>query len=343
MSKINKIGKLGLVVLLVIALGAACTPAPVVVTPPFPNRTIEGVIAWGAGGGTDLSSRLLASIAEGHLGQSITMTNRTGGTGAIAAQYVADRPADGYTVMFHAENPQLYTVLGLSNLTYDDFEPILLTVQGPTVIVVHPDSPIQTFDQLIEEAKKNPGKLNLGISGVGGQPYVTANILSKVDGVSFNQVAFDGDGPLVTALLGKHIDVTGLALLAAVPQVQGGAVRALAVVANAPLAVLPGVPALGELRPAAQDMLKTAGFFYGVHVKKGTPEAVVTKLQTAFLAAYNDPKFVEFCEQRGLVRLGLSGQAARDYMKQWQSHMTWLIYDAGGAKESPAKFNIPRP
>jgi len=337
LKSIAKVAALFLVVALIVTL-AGCQPAA-----QYPARTIEGVIAWGAGGGTDTSSRLLASIAEAKLGQSITMTNRTGGTGAIAMQYVHDRPADGYTVLFHAENPQLYQVLGLSPLTYADFEPVLLTVQGPTVIVVHPESPIQTFDQLIEQAKLNPGRINLGISGVGGQPYVTAQILSQIEGVTFNQVAFDGDGPLATALLGKHIEVTGLALLAAVPQVQGGALRALAVVANEPLAVLPGVPALGQLRPAAQSMLRTAGFFYGVHVKRGTPAPVIAKLQEAFLAAYNDPRFIEFSNQRGLVRLGLTGQAARDYMATWQRHMTWLIYDAGGAKESPQKFNIARP
>ncbi|MBT9177442.1 MAG: hypothetical protein DDT20_01775 [Firmicutes bacterium] len=339
MSKWVRTVGLLLVASLLVTLVVGCRPA----ARAFPDRTIEGVIAWGAGGGTDTSSRLLASIAEAKLGQSITMTNRTGGTGAIATQYVYDRPADGYTVMFHAENPQLYQVLGLSTLTYADFEPILLTVQGPTVIVVHPDSPIQTYEQLIEQAKANPGRVNLGISGVGGQPYVTAAILNSLEGVTFNQVAFDGDGPLATALLGKHIDVTGLALLAAVPQVQGGTLRALAVVANAPLDVLPGVPALGELRPAARNMLTTAGFFYGVHVKKGTPQPVIDKLREAFVAAYNDPRFVQFARERGLVLLGHTGQAARDYMTQWQRHMAWLIYDAGGAKESPQKFNIARP
>lgn len=339
MSKLSRIVGLVLIGVLLVTLTIGCRPA----ARPFPERTIEGVIAWGAGGGTDTSSRLLASIAEAKLGQSITMTNRTGGTGAIATQYVQDRPADGYTVLFHAENPQLYQVLGLSNLTFADFEPIILTVQGPTVIVVHPQSPIQTYEQLIEEAKRNPGRVNLGISGVGGQPYVTAAILNSIEGVRFNQVAFDGDGPLATALLGKHIDVTGLALLAAVPQVQGGTLRALAVVANEPLAVLPGVPALGQMRPQARPMLTTAGFFYGVHVRKGTPQPVVDRLREAFVAAYNDPRFVQFANERGLVLLGHTGQAARDYMTQWQRHMAWLIYDAGGAKESPQKFNIARP
>jgi len=309
----------------------------------FPSRSIDGTIAWGAGGGTDTSSRLLASIAETKLGQSITMTNRTGATGAIATQHVFDQPADGYNVLFHAENPQLYQVLGLSTLTYADFEPIILTVQGPTVIVVKPDSPIQSYEQLIEMAKANPGRVNLGISGVGGQPYVSAAILKQIEGVTFNQISFDGDGPLITALLGGHIEVTGLAILAAAPQVQAGTLRALAVVANNTLAAIPNTPALGELRPQAQSLLQVAGFFYGVHVKKGTPAAIVNELREAFTAAYNDPRFVEFATQRGLVRLGLTGDAARDYMSRWQQHMAWLIYDAGGAKESPAKFNIARP
>jgi len=339
MSKLIRLISIASVIVLLAVSATGCQPAQ----GRYPTRSIDGTIAWGAGGGTDTSSRLLASIAEVTLGQSITMTNRTGATGAIATQHVFDQSADGYNLLFHAENPQLYTILGLSTLTYDDFEPIILTVQGPTVIVVRPDSPIQTYEQLIEQAKANPGRVNLGISGVGGQPYVTAAILKQIEGVTFNQIAFDGDGPLVTALLGGHIEVTGLAILAAAPQVQAGTLRALAVVANNTLAAIPNTPALGELRPAAQSMLQVAGFFYGVHVKKGTPAAVVTRLREAFLAAYNDPRFVEFAQQRGLVRLGLTGDAAREHMRRWQSHMTWLIYDAGGAKESPARFNIPRP
>lgn len=309
----------------------------------YPAANINGVIAWGAGGGTDNVMRTLAPLAEKQLGKSIVLTNKIGAAGAIATQHVNDQKADGYTLLMNAENPQLYQILGLSKLSYKDFEPILLPVQGSTVIVVPKDSPYKTFDDLITAAQAAPGKLTIGISGVGGQPYVTAAILKKVDGVQFNAVTFDGDGPLTTALLGKQLDVTGLAIGAAAQYIKNGDMRALAVMSNKQAAALPEIPLIGNLRPAYKDVLKAAGFFYGVWVKKGTPEAAVKKLTEAYLAAYRDPKFQEYVEKNSLTPLGLTGQEARVFADEWQSQMAWLIFEAGGAKESPDKFGIPKP
>ena len=124
----------------------------------YPDHPINGIIAWGAGGGTDTVSRLTTPLAEKALGKPIILANKTGATGAIAAQAVASAKADGYTLMFHAENPQLYQVLGLSELSYDDFDPVMLFVQGSTVIVVPKDSPLKTYDDLIKAAKANSGQ-----------------------------------------------------------------------------------------------------------------------------------------------------------------------------------------
>ena len=309
----------------------------------YPAMNINGVIAWGAGGGTDNVMRTLAPLAEKGLGKSIVLTNKTGAAGAIATQNVNDQKSDGYTLLMNAENPQLYQILGLSKLSYKDFEPILLAVQGSTVIVVPKDSPYKTLDELINAAKQAPGKLTVGISGVGGQPYVTSAVLKKVDGVEFNPVTFDGDGPLITALLGKQIDVTGLAVGAAAQYIKNGDVRALAVMSSKKVAALPDIPLITDLRPAYKDVLKASGFFYGIWVKKGTPEAAVKKLTEAYLAAYKDPKFQEYVEKNGLTPMGLTGKEARAFADEWQSQMAWLIYDAGGAKESPEKFGIPKP
>lgn len=309
----------------------------------YPTQNINGVIAWGAGGGTDGTMRTLAPLAEKVLGKSIILSNKTGAAGAIATQNVFDQKADGYTLLMNAENPQLYEILGLSKLSYKDFDPILLAVQGSTVIVVPKDSPYQTLDDLIKAAKENPGKLTIGISGVGGQPYVTSAILKKVEGVTFNTVTFDGDGPLTTALLGKQLDVTGLAVGVATQYVKNGDMRALAIMANKPNPSLPNVPEITKLNSKYADILKASGFFYGIWVKKGTPEDVVKKLTEAYTAAYKDPKFQEFVQKSGMTPLGLTGKEARDFADQWQSQMAWLIYEAGGAKESPEKFNIPKP
>jgi tripartite-type tricarboxylate transporter receptor subunit TctC len=245
--------------------------------------------------------------------------------------------------MFHAENPQLYQVLGLSPLSYDNFEPIILSVQGSTVIVVPKDSPIKTYDDLLKAAKANPGKLSIGISGVGGQPYVTSVLLKKVEGVTFNPVAFDGDGPLVTALLGKQLDVSGLAVGAAVQYVKNGDLRALAIMKNSPNPSLPDVPYITQLNPAFTDAMKASGFFYGVFVKKGTPQPIIDKLTMAYLYAMNDSKFTDYAKNNGLTMLGLTGKDAKDFMNTWRSQMSWLIHDAGASKNSPEKFGIPKP
>lgn len=309
----------------------------------YPDRAINGFIAWGAGGGTDTVSRLTTPGAEKALGQSIILANKTGATGAIAAQAVASAKADGYTLMFHAENPQLYQVLGLSTLSYDDFDPVMLFVQGSTVIVVPKNSPIKSYEDLIKSAKASPGKLSIGTSGVGGQPWVSATLMKKVDGVSFNPVAFPGDGPLVTALLGNQLDVSGLSVGSASQYVKNGDLRALAIMKNSPNPALPDVPHITKLNPAYNEVMKASGFFYGVFVKKGTPQPIIDKLTAAYKTSLNEPKFVEYAKNNGLSVLGLTGAPAREFMNNWRSQMSWLIYESGGAKESPEKFNIAKP
>lgn len=335
MRVFNKLSKL--------LLTASLAVAGIAHAADYPEHPINGYIAWGAGGGTDTVSRLMTPIAEKILGKSVVLTNKTGATGAIAAQFVSTQPADGYTVMFHAENPQLYQVLGLSPLSYDDFEPVILSVQGSTVIVVPKDSPLKTYDDLIKAAKANPGKLSIGISGVGGQPWVTSTLLKKVEGVTFNPVAFDGDGPLVTAMLGKQLDVSGLAVGAASQYIKNGDLRALAIMKNSPNSSLPEIPYITKLNPAFTSIMKASGFFYGVFVKKGTPKPVIDKLYTAYKFALNDTKFIEYAKLNGLDVMGLTGKEARDFMNTWRSQMSWLIYDAGAGKNSPEKFGIPKP
>ncbi len=309
----------------------------------YPDRAINGFIAWGAGGGTDTVSRLTTPGAEKALGQSIILANKTGATGAIAAQAVASGKADGYTLMFHAENPQLYQVLGLSELSYDDFDPVMLFVQGSTVIVVPKTSPIKSYEDLVKAAKASPGKLSIGTSGVGGQPWVTATLMKKVDGITFNQVAFPGDGPLVTALLGNQLEVSGLAVGAATQYIKNGDLRALAIMKNSPNAALPDVPHITKLNPAYTDVMRASGFFYGVFVKKGTPQPIIDKLTAAYKTSLAEPKFVDYAKNNGLDVLGISGAPARDFMNTWRSQMSWLIFESGGAKDSPEKFKIAKP
>ncbi|KYZ75454.1 hypothetical protein AXX12_12085 [Anaerosporomusa subterranea] len=335
---------LSLVLLTIAALLATgCGGGSTQKTEQFPTKNLNGIISWGVGGVMDNVSRSVTPHVEKALGKTIVLSNKPGATGAIATQNVFDQKADGYTVLYHAENPQLYKVLALSKLDYADFEPIIIFGKGLSVIIVHKDSPLKTYDDLIAAAKQNPGKFNFGSSGVGGLPYNTSALIKDQEKINFNFVAYDGEGPLVTALLGKQIEATAIGVGSAAQYIKSGDIRALALVSNTPVDILGDVPVLGRIKPAYQEKLKSFGAFFGAYVKKGTPDAVIAKLTEAYVAGYKDPKFQEYMAKNGITPMGITGNEAKQFLSEWQSSATWLIHAAGGAKESPDKFGIPKP
>ncbi len=308
----------------------------------WPAQNLNGVIAWGAGGATDNVARTLTPAVEKALGKTIVLANKPGATGAIATQFVFDQKADGYTVFYHAENPQLYKILNLSKLDYDDFDPIIVLGKGVSIICVPKDSPINSYDDLIAAIKAAGGKFNMGSSGVGGLPYTTTALIKQQEKIEVNFVTYDGEGPLITALLGKQIEASAIGIGAAAQYVKTGDLKGIAVVTNKKLDILPNVPALGELKPQYKEKLESFGPFYAVLVKKGTPEVAVKKLTDAYVAGFKDAKFQDYMAKNGVTPMGMTGAEARKFLNDWRSQMAWLIYDAGGAKESPEKFNIPK-
>lgn len=307
----------------------------------YPERPVQGIVMWGAGGALDNVSRAVSPVAAQALGQAIVMQNKTGATGAIALTTVANAAADGYTLLFGAENPNLYRVAKLSQLDYDQFDPVILLLANICVIVVPKDSPYNTYDELINAAKSGKS-IKVGSTGPGGLPYVATNMLQKIHDVKFSFVQFDGEGPAITALMGNHIDAVPVGLLAASTYINGNSVKALAVLSKERIACVKGVPAVTEVYKEEYNDYLPLGAFFGVFTKKGTPGDAFNKLQAAFLEAYNQPKFETFANSMGGVRLGLTGQEALDYIAQNKSISAWLLYDAGGAKESPETFGISR-
>ncbi len=308
----------------------------------YPEKNLQGYIMWGAGGAMDNVSRAITPMASDVLGKTVIMQNRTGATGAIATQYVYNQKPDGYSLLFGAENPNLYKVTGLADVDYSDFDPVIVMMANVGVVIVPNDSPYKTFKDLIEAAKAGE-KIKMGSTGPGGLPYVATTMIENVHGVKFPQVQFDGEGPAVTAIMGKHIDAVAVGLLSCSNFVQGDNVRALAVISTERIDAIDKVPAITEYYPEEYAPYLPWGAFFGVFVKKGTPEDIYKTLQDAYLKAFNDPKFDEFAKTMGGVKLGLTGEAAREYINQNQSVSAWLLWDAGGAKESPEKFGIPRP
>lgn len=321
---------------------AALSLFATVATAAFPERDITGTIMWGAGGAMDVVSRAVGPHAEQALGKKIIMVNKAGGTGAIATNYVNNAPADGYSLLFGAENPQLHKVLGLAEFDYDKFYPVAILGRGIGVIVVKADAPWKTLTELIDETKKNPGKVKMAMTGPGGLPHTVASMMGAVTKFSVISVPFDGEGPSVTAVMGGHADFTPVGLGAAAESIKAGRIRALAVVNTEPVPSLPGVPAITKEFPEFAKFLPW-GPFYGVFVRRDTPDDIKATLVKAFKTAGDDQQFKQLMTDRGNVLMNISGTEADKFITKWQSVTSWLLQDVGAAKISPEKFGIPRP
>lgn len=316
---------------------ALCIPAAL--AQGYPERELSGVIQWGAGGATDVVSRAITPIAEEALGKKIVLQNKPGGVGAIATNFVFQQASDGYTLLYGAENPQLHPVLALSELDYGKFYPVNIIGRGNVLVVTRPDKPWKTFKDLLAEVQANPGKVKQGSTGTGGLPFTVSSMISTVTKFPATAVPFDGDGPGVTALLGGHVDFMFVGAGAAAEHIKAGRLKAIAAIDEKPYGDIP--PITNDL-PALEKYLPW-GPFYGVFVKKDTPEPVKAKLVAAFKKAADDPKFKELMVGRGNVMMNLSGAEAEAFLKKWQSVTAWTYQEVGVAKKSPADLGIAKP
>lgn len=308
----------------------------------YPERNIQGTIQWGAGGATDNVVRSLTPHVEEALGTTIILTNRPGGTGVIGMNHVMRQRADGYNLLFGAENPQLYPLMGLADFTYDDMHPVNIIGQGLVVIATHPDSPFDSFSDLLDYAHENPGELNMGGTGAGGLPSTIHAMINSVDDLDVRTVTFGGDGPGVTALLGQHIDFMPLSLSAVAEQIRGGNLKGLAVISSNELESLPGVAPITEALPDIAPFLPW-GPFWGVFVNEDTPDDIKETLEVAYEDAVGSDAFRQFLDDFGGETLNLNGEEAQQYLDNWQSVTAWSMFDAEAVETSPEELGIPRP
>ncbi|MGL4727371.1 MAG: Bug family tripartite tricarboxylate transporter substrate binding protein [Bosea sp. (in: a-proteobacteria)] len=308
----------------------------------YPNKEIQGLIQWGAGGSTDVVIRSVTPHAETALGGKIVMQNVTGGVGAIALNRVAEGVADGYTLLMGAENPLLYKVMGLGQKDYSDFTPINILARGVPILVARPDAPFNTFPEMLAFIKSNPRSVKFGTTGPGGLPSVITAMINSKQKIDVISVPYDGDGPALTALQGGAIDVMPAVLGAAIENIRAGRMKPIAIFDTKSSPALPNVKAVTETNPEFGQYLPW-GPFFGVFVKKETPQDVVAKLVAAYNTGAKHPDFVKLMDQRGFLMMNVAGKEADDFLTKWQSNTAWLLNDAGATKASPAQFNIPKP
>lgn len=308
----------------------------------YPERPIQGVIQWGAGGATDNLARSLSPHVEKALDTRMVLVNRPGGTGVIGMNTVLSQPANGYTLLYGAENPQLYPVMGLADFTYADMTPINVIAQGLVVIAAPADKPWHSLADLMKAAHDAPGTLRMGDTGAGGLPSTLLAMINAVDQLDVRQVTFGGDGPGITAMLGDHIDFMPLNLAAAQQHIASGRLKALAIVADHSIQALPDAEPITTALPQLKPYLPW-GPFWTVAVRQETPKEAVDKLSQAYHTAVASDDFQQFLTRNGMQSLNLQGQAAVDFLNHWQSVTAWALDATGGAKVSPATLNIPKP
>lgn len=324
----------------VVALGLSAGAA---LAQDYPAKEIQGIIQWGAGGSTDTVMRSVTPHAEAALGGTVVMQNMTGAVGAIALNYVADAEADGYNLLMGAENPLLYKVMGLGDKDYSEFTPISILARGTPILVANNDAPFDDYAGMMDYIAKNPGALRFGATGPGGLPSVITAMIKTVEGsLDVIAVPYDGDGPALTALQGGAIDVMPAVLGASIEGIRAGTMKPIAIFDTVQNPKLPDVPLVTAANEGYNTYLPW-GPFFGVFVKNGTPDDVVTKLTSAYATGAQHPDFVELMDNRGFTMMGISGAEAEEFLTKWQQGTAWLLQDAGLTKASPEEFGIAKP
>lgn len=285
----------------------------------YPAPEVSGIIQWGSGGGTDSLMRPLAKLAENPLGVSIHLENKTGNAGATATEYVYDEDADGYTLLMGAENPALYDALDISDITYEDFEPIIIIGSEPTGIVVNGSSNYNTLTELVNDALERPDTIKIATAGKGSLPWVASSMLSSVTDASFEEIAYDSDVTAKQAVLDGDCDFTICKVQIGLEDYNNGNLKYLSMLATEPVEQLEGIPLISEEYPAFSEYLPW-GPFYGVFVKKETDQEIINILTDAFSTAYNDAAYQDILTSFDIEPLGYTDGQATEYVKTWQGN-----------------------
>ena len=294
----------------------------------YPAQNITGVVQWGAGGGTDSLVRPLSAIAEQYLGKSIIIQNMTGATGSIATQYVFDAPSDGYTLLMGAENPALYDILEISELTYNNFDCVYLIGDEVVGIVVGKNSPYKSFKEIIDAALKAPWTIKISTTGTGGLPWEVGAFITDITGAFFNQIPYDSDASAKTAVMNGECDFTVCKVQSGIEDWKAGDLKFLCMLAEKPVPVMPDIPLVTAEYPDFAKYLPW-GPFYGVFVKKGTDAAITAKLSEAFTKAGPQESYQKVLANFNINFLGYSGEEAAKYISSWRENTINALKNSG--------------
>ena len=253
----------------------------------YPTRPVRIIAAFAAGGGVDITARLIGQWLSERLGQSFVTENRPGAGGNIGTEAVVNAAPDGYTLLLatvpNAVNAALYEKLNFNFIR--DIAPVAGIIRVPMVMLLHPSVPAGTLPEFVLYAKANPGKVNMASAGTGSAPHMAGELFNFMAGVNLVHVPYRGQGPALSDLLGGQVQVMFATTPGIADFIRSGRLRALAVTTAARTEMLPELPPVGEFVSGYE-----ASQWYGMGAPESTPAGIIDKLNREINAGLADPK-----------------------------------------------------
>jgi tripartite-type tricarboxylate transporter receptor subunit TctC len=293
----------------------------------YPAKPIRFIVPFPPGGPTDVLARVLGQKLSEQMGQPVVLDNRPGAGGNLGFELAAKSAPDGYTIVLGAPplaiSPHLY-----AKLNYDparDFEPISLVASMPNVLLVHPSVPAKTLKELVQLAKSSPGKLNFGSGGAGTSNHLGGELLKSMTRIDIVHVPYKGASQAMLGLIGGQIDIVVIGTPTAIPQIQAGKVRALAVLSSRRLPAIANVPTAKEAGFPGYEVTT----WYGVLVPAGTSKDIVARLNTENAKVMTAPGSRDRIVGAGFDPMTSTPRQFADFIKTENVRWGKVIKDAG--------------
>ncbi len=324
------------------ALAAGLLSLPAQAADWKPARPINLIVPWAAGGSTDQITRLVASEMEKSLGQTIVIINQPGASGSIGTRSALEAPKDGYTwTAGAAQDLGAYQTLGSLNAPITDWH-LFLSVANVQVIGVNPKAPYQNAKELLDAMKAQPGKISVATAGVTSAGHNAMELISKVTGVKYRHVTYDGGNPAVVATVSGEAEVTTQLAVEQADMIRGKRLRPLATVSDKPLE-LEGYGTIPPLSDTIPGFTAPTNYF-GIFIPKGVPDDVIATVQKIWIENISKSEAVKkYAVSRGALFAPTYGEAAQKAVFPAVQANAWLLFDTGKAKVSPDTVGIAKP
>ena len=282
---------------------------------PFPSRPVHIFVPYAAGGGADSVARVIAKRVGETIGQPVVIENRGGAGSIIGTELVNKSDPDGYTLLLGQSGPISINPAVYKNLPYDPvkgFAPVSMTTSYPYIMVVSTALGVKTLQEFVALAKRRPGELNYGTTGVGAANHLVTELFDSKAGIKMTHIPYRGTALAVTDLLAGHVQMVFADPISALPQINAGTLIALAVTSKERSPVAPDVPTISESGYPGFDAIG----WHGILAPANTPPAVIDKLNAEIVAALKDLETKALLEKQAMQTVGSSPAAFASFIKQ---------------------------